>query len=289
MRRIAPALLFIIAFYMIASGVAHAEDGFTIEHDVIYGHKAGMALTMDVIRPATANGAALINVVSGGWVSDYFDLDKAMADSAQSGGRLTTLVGKGYTLFTVRHGSSPYFKVPDAVADMRRAVRFIRHNAKAYGIDPDRVGVFGASAGGHLSLMLGTTADDGDASSTDGVSRESDRVAAVVAYYPPVDLRQFVGASERYPALNFDTSLADGVSPILFVTKDDAPALLIHGDSDTTVPIAHSERMLAAMKDAGVPVDFIAMPGAGHGFRGTQAHEAATALANWFDKYLAAK
>jgi acetyl esterase/lipase len=276
-----------IAAAFIVQPAAHAEDGFIITTDHIYGHKAGMALTFDTLRPAAnPNGVGLLLMVSGGWVSRYFDLHEAMTDSADSGGRFTTLVGKGYTLFMVRHGSSPYFKVPDAVDDVRRAVRFVRLNAKEFGVDPNRLGVFGASAGGHLSLMLGTTPDEGDPASDDPILREPCRVAAVVAYFPPVDLRNIIGPSDRFPALDFDKTLGDAVSPILHVTEDDAPTLLIHGDQDSLVPIGNSERMLAAMKGAGVPVEFITIPGAEHGFRGDDAHTAATALAQWFDKYL---
>ncbi len=289
MRRTVVAFSFLV-LSLAAAPVALAGDGYAVSADQIYGHKAGMALTFDVIKPeAASNGIGLINVVSGGWRSDYFDLDTAMLESRTSGGRLTTLIDKGYTIFVVRHGSSPYFKVPDAVADMRRAVRFIRHHAKEFGIDPDKIGVYGASAGGHLSLMLGLASDAGDASAKDEVDRESDRVAAVVAYYPPVDLRSIVGKNERYPALDFDPAKAESISPIVFVTKDDAPVLLIHGDVDTTVPISNSETMLAALKESGVPADFITMPGAGHGFKGEQAQQAASALAAWFDKYLAGK
>jgi len=280
----------VVASAFVLNVAARAEDLFTISTDHIYGHKAGMALTFDTIRPTdNANGVALLLMVSGGWVSEYFDLEKAMTDSAESGGRFTTLVGKGYTLFMVRHGSSPYFKVPDAVDDVRRAVRYIRLHAADFGIDPNRIGVFGASAGGHLSLMLGTASDEGDPNAEDPVLRVSDRVNAVVAYFPPVDLRPIVGPSDRFPALDFDKAQGDAVSPILFVTPDDPPTLLIHGDSDRLVPIRNSESMEAALKDAGVPTDFITIPGAGHGFRGEDAHTAATALAAWFDKHLVKK
>lgn len=276
-----------IASVLAVPSAARGEDSFIITTDHIYGHKAGMALTFDVVRPAAnANGVGLLLMVSGGWVSQYFDLHQAMADSAGSGGRFTTLIGKGYTLFMVRHGSSPYFKVPDAVEDVRRAVRFIRVNAKDFGVDAERLGVYGASAGGHLSLMLGTTPDSGDAANEDPILREPCKVAAVVAYFPPVDLQTIVGPSERFPALDFEKELADEVSPILHVTNDDAPTLLIHGDKDRLVPISNSERMQAAMKDAGVPVEFITIEGADHGFRGDDAHTAATALAAWFDKHL---
>ncbi len=268
---------------------ARAEDAFLISTDHIYGHKAGMAMTFDVVRPGeNANGVGLLLMVSGGWVSEYFDLHAAMTESSGRGGRFTTLIGKGYTLFMVRHGSSPYFKVPDAVEDVRRAVRFIRLNAKEFGIDPERLGVYGASAGGHLSLMLGTASDDGDPANEDPVLRESDRVAAVVAYFPPVDLRNIIGPSDRFPALDFEKAKGDSVSPILHVTQDDPPTLLIHGDKDRLVPISNSERMEAALKEAGVPTEFITIEGADHGFRGEDAATAANALAAWFDKYLLA-
>ncbi len=280
----------VLVLFLGAAPLALAGDGYILSKDHIYGHKAGMALTFDVVKPeAASNGIGLINVVSGGWRSEYFDLDEAMVESRTSGGRFTTLLDKGYTIFVVRHGSSPYFKVPDAVADMRRAVRFIRHNAKDFGIDPGKIGVYGASAGGHLSLMLGLASDEGDASAKDEIDRESNRVAAVVAYYPPVDLRTIVGKNERYPALDFDPAQAEAISPITFVTKDDAPTLLIHGDKDTTVPISNSEKMFTALKEAGIAADFITMPGAGHGYKGEQAQQAAAALAAWFDKHLAGK
>lgn len=286
MKRSMFTAVFVAMVFAVSSG-AQGDAGYSITHDHIYGHKAGMALTFDVVRPtAGANGVGLLYMVSGGWVSNYFDLNAAMAESQKREGRLYTLVEDGYTLFIVRHGSSPYFKVPDAVADVRRAVRFIRHEAAPFGVDPDRLGVFGASAGGHLSLMLATTGDTGNPGAADPVDRESSRVAAAVAYFPPVDLRQSVGPSDRFPALDFDPELADDVSPVLHVSGDDAPALMIHGDEDDLVPMRHSERMYAALQDAGVPTEFIVIKGADHGFNGKHSRQAAAALAAWFDQHL---
>ena len=265
---------------------AYAADGYTISQDHIYGHKAGMALTFDAVTPANPNGIGLLLMVSGGWVSIYFDLDKAMSDSERQGGRFTVLLDRGFTLFMVRHGSSPYFKVPDAVADVRRAVRYIRLNAAEFGVDPDRLGVFGASAGGHLSLMLGTTTEEGNADSEDPVDRTAAKVAAVVAYFPPVDLTNIVGPSDRFPALNFDPAEAESVSPIFHVSSDDAPTLLVHGDEDTLVPLNNSERIFEAFEKAKVPTRLIVMEGAQHGFRGKHSREAASALADWFERYL---
>jgi acetyl esterase/lipase len=206
----------------------------------------------------------------------------------------STLLDKGYTLFIVRHGSAPQFKVPEAVDDVRRAARFIHLNAEKFGVDPNRLGVCGGSAGGHLSMMLGTTGDDGKQDAPDEVDRASSRVRAVVAYFGPVDLREWAGpdAPARpktlpLPALDFDPKLAESVSPLLHVTPDDAPTLLVHGDKDELVTLDNSERILKAFKQNKVETDLLVIKGAGHGFPGEQGARASQALVDWFDKHLA--
>lgn len=281
----------LVGYSGFASAV-QADDGFAISTDHIYGHKAGMALTLDVVRPTVnANGIGLLYMVSQGFVSSTFDLEQAMATSKQRNGRFASLTDRGYTLFLVRHGSAPYFKVPDAVEDVRLSVRYIRLNAEKFGVDPDRLGVFGNSAGGHLALMLGTTSADGDPAAKNLVDRTAARVAAVVAYYPPVDLRQSGVDADilqklKTGPLDFDPDLQDSVSPIVHVSEDDPPTLLIHGDKDTTVPLSNSQRMHEAFKKSGVQTKLIVMEGAGHAFPGEYGSRAATALADWFDQYL---
>jgi len=268
---------------------ARAEAQYEITADTVYGHKAGMALTFDVIRPKNPNGAGVIFMMSGGWFSMWVPPEKLLSEEAKPFFQhFGQLLDRGYTLFVVRHGSAPQFKVPDAVADVRRAVRFIRLNAEKFGIDPERIGVCGGSAGGHLSLMLGTTADEGDQNAEDAVDRTSSRVAAVVAYFPPVLIRDFLDLKDRFPALDFDPKLADSVSPLLHVTSDDAPTLLVHGDKDDLVKVDQSERILAAFKEQKVPCELIVIEGAGHGFPGEMGRRASDALVAWFDKHLAA-
>ena len=254
--------------------------------DLVYGHKDGLAMTLDVLKPKTgANGAAILYMVSGGWVSRW-------APPKESADRFQYLLDKGFTVVIVRHGSSPRYHVPDAVSDVRRAVRFVRYYAKQWGVDPNRLGVHGGSAGGHLSLVLGLASDAGDASAEEAFMRESNRVASVVAYYPPVDLRTMargaVPATEgqRFPALNFEREKAADISPILFVTPDDPPTLLIHGDADTTVNISHSQRMFQALQENKIKSNFITLPGAGHGFRDADAQKAQAALVAWFEQTL---
>jgi len=261
----------------------------TIIRDVIYGHKAGMALTYDVIQPEQANGAGILFMVSGGWVSTWFPPENIVRENPAQPNQFELLVEKGYTLFIVRHGSSPYFKVPDAVADVRRAVRFIRLHAADYGVDADRLGVFGASAGGHLSLMLGTASDSGTPDAKDPVDRVSDRVQAVVAIFPPARIDEFFPLKERFPALQFPEQQADAVSPLLHVSKDDPPTLLVHGDRDDLVPLNNSERMKTALAQESVPTELLIIHGAGHGFGGEDQIKCQNAMLDWFDKYLEKK
>ncbi len=274
----------------VAAGVA---DGYDVVADVVYGHKNGMALTLDVFTPkGERNAAGVIYIVSGGWISRWLPPERTVR-------RIRGLVAAGFTVFAVRHGSSPKYNIPEIVEDVRLAVRFVRVHAGEYGVDGDRIGVFGRSAGGHLALLLGTTADNGDASASDKVLATSDRVAAVVAYFPPVDIRpinrdpakvgEFDFLAKQFPALVFDPTRAEAVSPVAHVTPDDAPTLLVHGTSDFIVPISNSERILTEFKKQGVPSQLVVIPDAGHGFRGDDAVRARKATVAWFRKYLGRK
>ncbi len=274
---------FCIVFSLTAP--ARCADDVKITPDVVYGHKHGLAMTFDVFTPEKdANGAGVLFMVSGGWYSRW-------APPERAAGLFRPLLEKGFTVFSVRHGSSPKFKIPEVVSDVRRSVRFIRLNAEKYGVDPSRLGVYGGSAGGHLSLVLGATGDDGNPKAKDPVLRISDRLAAVVAYYPPTDLRPWVNPEssyyKNYPALQFDSELADDFSPLLHTSKDDPPTLLIHGDKDKLVPIDHSENILAAFAKTGVTAELIVIEGAAHGFRGEDGKRASDNLVKWFEKHLA--
>jgi acetyl esterase/lipase len=275
-----------VCFYAVTA--LRAESPFEITPDVVYGHKAGMALTYDVIRhKEQKNGAAVVFIMSRSWVSPWAPASAFVGQSGPEGFKdfpelaakrhFRQLVQKGYVLFIVRHGSAPYFKVPDMVADVRRALRHIRLHAPRLAIDPERIGVYGGSAGGQLALMLGTASDNGQRDSPEEVERTSNRVAVVVAYFPVVDFR---GGS-----VDFDPELADDVSPIAHVTPDDPPALLICGSKDGL--LGHSQRMYDALQKSSVPSRLIVIEGAGHGFQGADEDRASAALIEWFDQYLA--
>lgn len=278
--------LAVLAVTLLLAAPLSAGSTAEVRADVVYGHKMGMALTFDAIVPAEQNGAAVLFMVSGGWFSRWSDPHRIVAGQGGRTGAVGELLDDGYAVFMVRHGSAPLFKVPEAVADVRRAVRYIRLNADDFGIDPDRMGVFGGSAGGHLSLMLGNASDEGNSESKDPIEQAGNRVAAVVAYFPPVDLRGITGPNERFPALDFDPGKAADISPILFVSEDDPPTLLIHGDQDQLVPIGNSERIKAAFDEANVTSKLIVIEGAAHGFRGEDGQRASSALVAWFNEHL---
>lgn len=272
-------------------GAAHADPTYQIKPDVVYGHKMGMALTFDVVVPKEkANGAGVLFMVSGGWVSSYIPPEKALSGDFNNALGFTKLLDKGFAVFLVRHGSSPRFRVPDAVDDVRKATRYIHKNAADFGVDPQRLGVFGASAGGHLSLMLGTTGDDGDAKAAEPLAQAGNRVAAVVAIFPPSELKSYHESEKMrkdFPALTFDGARVDDMSPIKQVTADDAPTLLLHGGKDTLVPDKHSREIHQAFQEKKVPTDLIIFPTAGHAFTGADREQSVSATVAWFEKYLA--
>jgi acetyl esterase/lipase len=281
--------------------------GFERKRDVIYGRKSGMCLTMDIFTPqANAKGVGVIVVVSGGWVSNH----DAIGGLTQV---TRVLLQRGYTLFAVVHGSQPKFTVPECVEDMHRAVRFIRSHAGQFGIDAERIGVTGASAGCHLSLMLAVGSRDGDPKAKDPVDRVSSRVQAAAGFFPPTDFLNYGEAGKdgfdfllsRGFAAPFDfreldprkgwipvsadkrRELMRQVSPTQLVTEKTAPVLLIHGDKDELVPIQQSELFIAKAQEKKIPCELVVRKGVAHGWPGIE--KDVNLIADWFDRHLAKK
>jgi acetyl esterase/lipase len=297
----------------VATGLAHADDepAFTRTEDVIYGRKYGMALTMDVFTPTKdANGIGIIWVVSGGWLSAHELISPEFPFAP-----LKELAGRGYTVFAVVHGSQPKFTIPEILEDMHRAVRYIRTHAADHQIDPERIGITGGSAGGHLSLMQGTAGIAGDPSAADPLARASSRIQAVACFFPPTDFlnygkpgenalgrgvlkdfkapfdfHELVATEGRFGTLVPVTdeskieAIGREISPINHVTDDDPPTLIIHGDEDFLVPIQQAESIVARLTEAGVTAELVVKPGAGHGW--PDLGQDMSTIADWFDKHL---
>ncbi len=292
-RRLEMPALWLLLVMACTQARAQANDPNHIR-DVIYTHKVGVALTMDVFKPVKPNGIGVIWMVSGGWVSTHEGINPGLAQFFTS---------RGDTVFEVVHGSQPKFTVPEIVQDIHRAVRFIRYHAAEYGVDPNRLGISGASAGGHLSLMMGAYGTDGPRGSTDPVNRVSSAVQAVACFFPPTDFLNYgrEGASAMkidtlkgyWPAfgLNDKTTpeeaekIARVISPIYGVSDKMPPTLIIHGDADPLVPIQQSQRFMAKLEELKIPHQLEVRPGKGHGWVGLE--KDIPLLADWFDKYLA--
>jgi len=269
---------------------------YSVVDDIVYGNKDGLALTLDVLTPeANAKNIGIILVSSGSWRSSKSDVpgqDEQRRNSEH-------WVQGGYTLFIARHGSTPRYFVPEMVEDIRRSVRFVRLNAERFHVDPEHLGITSGSSGGHLALMVATTADDGKADSRDPVARASSRVQAVVAWFPPTDLVNW-GAPDGYRAVEqrrpgfFESIFGrvtdlegqlKAISPVYHVTKDDPPLLLIHGDKDATVPLQQSRALKEKYDETGLTVNLIVHPGGGHSYW-LGIMQDYPAVWAWFDRYL---
>ena len=166
----------------------------------------------------------------------------------------------------INYRLAPEHPIPAMIEDVKCAVRYLRSHADQYNLDPQRIGVWGGSAGGHLVALLGTT----DASAGFDVGEyldQSSRVQAVVDMFGPTDLMvQFEGGYEKAERVfnGFDAALA---SPVTYVSADDPPFLILHGEADALVPLEQSQILLARLQSTGVSAELIAVSNAGHGFK----------------------
>ena len=292
-----PVLVSALVMFL-ASGVAEravAEE--RVEHNVVFGMYSGLALLMDVYYPENPNGYGIVFISGSGWTRGLSSDATPLKESGQEDVYAVPLAAAGYTVFGINHRASPRFRHPAHLEDAQRAVRFVRHHAERFGIDPSRIGVMGGSSGGHLVSMLGVLDGAGAATDASPVNRESAKVQVVVARAAPTDLT-LSSARSNHALFGFRRSdREDSVeyqrfveaSPVTHVTSDDVPFLLIHGDADQTVPIKNAEVMKAALEQADVPVDLLRIPGAGHGptFPGaTNPPDYIGAMVEWFDRHL---
>lgn len=266
--------------------------GFTRTEDLIYGRKFGTALTLDVFEPREKNGYGVILIVSGGFFS---------AKEAINPGFARPFLARGYTVFAVVHGSQPRYIIPEITQDLHRAVRWIRRESGRWGVKPEALGAFGASAGGHLSLTLATQGGPGAADAKDPVDRESSAVKAIACFFPPVDFANWGAQGEDacgvgrlagfQPAFGPRTATAEGraaysreISPYYFLSAKSAPALILHGDKDDLVPLYQAQLYEKKAKDVGAVCKVVVHPGGQHGWPGID--KDLEVFADWFDEHL---
>lgn len=271
-----------------SAGVARAQapgkpEGVTIERDVEYGRAGDRPLKLDAVLPAKTPEKplpAIVFVHGGGWRA---------GDKAGGVGQVARLVATGnYAGFSVGYRLSGEAIWPAQIHDCKAAIRFIRANAKKYHVDPDKIGVWGSSAGGHLVSMLGTSGDVKELEGANGSPEHSSRVACVVDFCGPADflLGGKVQGGKEPSAVTLllggtieeKQDAARQASPITYVSMDDPPFLIVHGTNDVTVPFEHAARFHEALKKAGCDATLVRIVGGGHGIGGPEVARRVTAF-----------
>ena len=267
--------------------------------DVEYGKGGDVSLKLDIIRPKTQPKSPMPVVIfihGGGW-----------RNGSKEGGvqHLLPLAQKGYFCASINYRLTGIAPFPAQIEDCKCAIRWMRGNAKKYNADPKRIGVWGTSAGGHLVALLGTSAGRKDLEGKGGWAGYSSRVQAVCDWFGPTDFLYWAEevTNKGIDIAKLDNEVAGGAisklfggpfsrkqdvarqaSPITYVTKDDPPFLIMHGDQDNLVPLSQSQVFHDALQKAGVESTLKILEGAGHGFG--PKYEADKTVLEFFDKHL---
>jgi acetyl esterase/lipase len=263
----------------------------TVERDITYCETSGIELKMDVYYPeAMSKPAPMVVYVHGGsWSSGSKSDGMGMTDVPE-------LLGRGYLVGSVDYRHAPEWKFPAQIEDAKCAIRFLRANASRFNLDPNRVGAWGHSAGGHLVALLGTTDPSAGFEGSGGYLDQSSRIQAAVDMCGRADLRG-MPADKAASVFGATDSSSDGLlrgSPITFVSKDDAPFLILHGEEDGTVPPHVSQLLYDRLQAVGVPVKLVMVKNADHSFNPVDGAMSPTRaemtklIADFFDQYLRA-
>jgi acetyl esterase/lipase len=267
-------------------------DGTRVEHNLEYGpHERNK---LDLYVPKGDGPFPLVIWVHGGaW----------QGGSKEGGGPALFLLGRGYAVASINYRLSQHAKFPAQIEDCQAAVRFLRATAEKYHLDSAHFGAMGASAGGHLVALMGTAGDAKEFAGYGSVKEGSSRVQCVVDLFGPTDLTKMREQSSGKGKIDHDSpdspeakliggpvqqnkEKAAKANPITYVTKDDPPFLILHGDQDPLVPLGQSELLQAALKKAGVESELVVIPGAGHGGKEFTTDATRKKVEAFFDKHL---
>jgi acetyl esterase/lipase len=275
-----------------ASGSSPAvPEEVDLVRDVQFGKGGERPLKLHILRPKKLSEKpmpVLVYIHGGAWRAGNRD---------QGIPNLIRYAKRDFFCASIEYRLSQEAIFPAQIEDCKCAIRFLRAKAKEYNIDPDRIGVWGHSAGGHLAALLGASGGIKELEGEGGWTEFSSRVNAVVDCFGPTDFLKLSAAESviQHDAPESPESLLIGgpiqenrdkaakASPITYVTKDDPPFLIMHGSMDKIVPLNQSELLTAALKKAKVEVDLQVIPGAGHGFVPAQSDALVDAF---LEKYL---
>jgi len=276
----------VLALLLCPARAADPPPEVEFHRDLEYGRVGDESLKLNLSIPKVATGAlpAIVVIHGGGWRQG----DRAFHDE------LTWRFAKmGYVAATIGYRFCPKHPFPAQIEDAKCAVRFLRANAEAYHIDPDRIGAVGFSAGAHLAMLLGTMDPADGYDNSGGSPGQSSKVRAVVAFFGPTDFDTpapaatatlfkdlFGGTQEE------KKDLCHKASPLTYVSKGDAAMLLFQGTADPLVPYAHAVKMADAMQAAGVRGRVELILGAGHGWGSTELVRTVDAMNAFFEQEL---
>ena len=236
---------------LVAAPAIRAQDSSSLPYDqkmdVVYGEVHGTGLLMDVFTPkGKANGMGIIDVVSGAYNSDRRKIrDHTLAQV------YSIFCSHGYTVFAVRPGSRTRYTAPEMEAHVKMGIRYVKQHAAEYKIDPDRLGLTGASAGGHLATLAAVTPEEGNPDADSPLLRQNTHVKAAAIFFPPTDFLDWDGKPADFKTLG-DLLFLGGakghseeeikeraaqISPARLVKPPTVPFLFIHGDADPLVPL----------------------------------------------------
>jgi acetyl esterase/lipase len=289
--RIVAGLLACLAAFTTACALSYEQ-----RQNLVYAEVHGTGLLMDVFVPKEkTNGLAIVDVVSGAWYSDRNKIrDHTLA------GMYEIHCAKGYTVFAIRPGSKTRYTALEMDQHIKTGIRYVKSHASEYSIDPERLGMTGASAGGHLATLAALTPADAKPDAKNPLERFSTRVRAVGVFFPPTDFLNWKEGQPGDPKILVPLLFVGGgagktdaeileqarlSSPFHRVTQPEPPFLLIHGDADPVVPIEHSRKLVKAIADAGGKSELIVKKGGGHPWLTMM--EEVKILADWFDRQLA--
>lgn len=271
-----------------AEAAPQVPDSVIWEAGIEYSNPDDEHLQLNIARPKTGDGPfpTVLCIHGGGFRAGKRESYDALC---------VKLAERGYVAATMTYRLAPKHKFPAAVHDTKAAVRWLRANAATYKINPDKIGVTGGSAGGHLAQFLGVTADVPQFEGKGGNPTQSSRVSCVVNVYGPSDFTKSYGKSvDAHEVLplwlggNLETARAIHIqsSPLYWVTPNAAPTLCIHGTEDKYVAHEQAVWLIDKLKAATVEAELLTLEGAGHGFKGADAEKSEKALFEYFDKQL---
>jgi acetyl esterase/lipase len=266
---------------------ANLPKGVKFVGDLAYVEHGHVRNRLDLYLPEKAEDKLplVVWIHGGGWQA-----------GSKEGCPAVFLVAKGYVVASINYRLSQHAIFPAQIDDCKAAVRWLRANADKYHIDPEHIGAWGASAGGHLVALLGTSAGEKELDGKGGNADRSSSVQCAVDFFGPTDFVHWDPDFNK-PVYTMITNLLGGkanenpakaraASPLFYVDKSSAPLLIVHGDKDPLVPLSQSEALVEAMKKAGVEAKLIVIKGGGHGGPGFDTPENRKLIEEFFAKNL---